>query len=267
MTVAGATQLITLGRGVAAWALIVLSAEIAFAQSASFRGRVIIDSTEVPLVGVVVSIPELKLETSTDSLGNYWIPRFPPGAYTVFVRKIGFAPVTSLVEFAAGEFETVLVLTRTAAQALPDVKIETKALLHGKLAEFQERRLAGQGGRFLTQADLEKHSLGRMSDALRTMPGIEFRQNPGLSNEVYAVGGRSSVPGRSLSRNAPSTPCPAAVVVDGSFVYHGEGPLFNLNSINPTDIAGIEFYAGASSMPIKYNGTRNTCGLLLIWTK
>jgi hypothetical protein len=258
---------------IATGALMVLSADAARAQTASFRGRVLTDSTERPIEGVVVSIPELRLATTSDSLGNFFIPKISPGAHLVTVRKIGYSPVTSRVVFVDTEFETVLVLTRMAAQALPDVKVETKAVMHGRLAEFEERRLAGAGGRFLTKDQIEKHAYGNLSDILKQLPGIEFRQNPGLSNEVYAVGGRNSVPGGSLARGGgamkgpPS--CLAAVVLDGAFVYAGatgEQP-FNLNSINPTDIAGVEYYAGASSMPIKYNSMRNTCGLLMIWTK
>ena len=77
-------------------------------------------------------------------------------------------------------------------------------------------------------------------------------------------------------------PCYAAVVLDGAFVYGaGDGydppgggnpgskgeRKFNLNAIDPSMLAAIEYYAGPASIPVKYNGTRSTCGLLILWTK
>ena len=66
-------------------------------------------------------------------------------------------------------------------------------------------------------------------------------------------------------------------MLDGAFVYGGgasvnpgEGksePLFNINSVDPSTLAGVEYYVGPASMPVKYNGTRSTCGLLVLWTK
>ncbi|MEW5918356.1 MAG: hypothetical protein AB1762_18280, partial [Gemmatimonadota bacterium] len=47
----------------------------------------------------------------------------------------------------------------------------------------------------------------------------------------------------------------------------GDAVLFDVNSINPTHVAAIEFYAGAAQMPAQYNRTGSACGALLIWTK
>jgi len=242
------------------------------AQTASFRGRVLTDSTEHPIPGVVVSIPELKLQATSDSLGNFIIANVSPGAHIVSARKIGFGPITTRVTFARSEvIEADLLLTPTSAQSLPEVNVETKTAPHGKLIEFDERRNAGNGGRFLTQADLEKHSFATFTDALRVLPGLELRRDP-AKNEWYAVAGRMATAACALCGGGGAGPppsCLAAVVVDGAFVfqgYQGETP-FNLNSINPTTIAGVEYYANAASMPVKYNGTRGSCGLLMIWTK
>jgi hypothetical protein len=42
---------------------------------------------------------------------------------------------------------------------------------------------------------------------------------------------------------------------------------FDINSIKPEEMAGVEYYAGGASMPIAYNGTRTACGLVVIWTR
>ena len=53
------------------------------------------------------------------------------------------------------------------------------------------------------------------------------------------------------------------------FVYQGNQgePPFDINSIGPNSIAATEYYPSAASMPAKYNGTRGTCGLMIIWTR
>lgn len=156
-------------------------------------------------------------------------------------------------------------------QALPDVKVETKAVPRGKLIEFDERRSSGNGGRFLTQNELEKKTWSSTAEAMRgSMPGLEIRRDGARPSQAYVVGGRMQVPGCAMcSRGAPPGPCFSAVVLDGAFVYQGhegEQP-FDINSIPTASISGIEYYSSAASMPAKYNGTRGTCGLVMIWTK
>lgn len=243
------------------------------AQSATFKGRALTDSLERPIPGVVVAIDQLKLQATTDSLGNFEIKGVTPGGYTVTAKKIGFGPLGTRLRFTSGEtLDADLLLTPTTAQTLPDVKVETKAPTRGKLIEFDERRQAGQGGHFLTQADIERHAFSNFENVLRTLPGISFAKDLRRSSAAYAVAGRMSLPGGALARGGggPPPPCYAAVVLDGTYVY-GAGddsePKFDLNSINPQTIAGVEYYVGAATIPVKYNATRSTCGLLVIWTK
>lgn len=245
------------------------AAQVAFAQAASLRGRVLTDSTELPIAGVVVAIEELKLSATTDSLGNFLLGNVKPGAHIISAKKIGFGALATRVRFSANDKLEADFLMLPMAQNLPEAKVEAKAKLPAKLVEFEERRLSGNGGRFLTQADLEKHALSTLADAIRVLPGLDLKRS---GSEYYAAAGRSSMPACAfcggVTGNPP--PCFAAVVIDGAFVY-GAGEAdqrkFDLNSIDPSTIAGIEYYAGAASMPVKYNSTRSTCALLMIWTK
>jgi hypothetical protein len=54
-------------------------------------------------------------------------------------------------------------------------------------------------------------------------------------------------------------------------VYLDQVPLptpFNLDLLPPpNDLAGIEVYAGASTIPPEFNGYNRGCGLILVWTK
>jgi hypothetical protein len=52
-------------------------------------------------------------------------------------------------------------------------------------------------------------------------------------------------------------------------VYQGNRneKLFDINSISSSEIAGVEVYHGAATIPAQYEGMRTTCGLLIIWTR
>jgi hypothetical protein len=71
------------------------------------------------------------------------------------------------------------------------------------------------------------------------------------------------------ARGANPALCYAAVVVNDVFVYRGDDgeELFDVNSLAPTDILGVEVYKGGAAMPLEYNAMRKTCGLLVIFTK
>ena len=238
------------------------------AAQASLRGKVLTDSTELPIAGVRVAIDELKIQGMSDSLGNFLLINVSPGAHIVTAKKIGFGALATRVRFGANERLEADFLMTVNAQALPDVKVEAKAPVRAKLVEFEERRSNAAGGRFLTQADFDKRAWSSTADVLRSsVPGLEMKRK---GREYIAVGGRMQVPGGAFANGGnPPGDCPAAVVLDGAFVFQGHAgePSFDINSIPPSVIAGLEYYSSAASMPAKYNGTRGTCGLLLIWTR
>ena len=58
-------------------------------------------------------------------------------------------------------------------------------------------------------------------------------------------------------------------MLDGATIFHGapgEVPL-NINEIDTSQLAGVEYYSSAAEIPAEYNATRATCGLLVLWTK
>lgn len=238
---------------------------------ASLRGRVLTDSTELPIAGVVVAIDELKVSAMSDSLGNFFLTNVKPGAHVITAKKIGFGALATRVRFGTNEHLEADFLMTPTAQNLPEAKVETKAAPRAKLVDFEERRSNAAGGRFLTQDVFDKRAWSSTADVLRSnAPGMEIRRDGARPSQAYVVGGRLQVPGGAFTNGGnPPGPCFAAVVLDGAFVYQGNQgqPPFDINSIPPTLIAGMEFYASAASMPAKYNGTRGTCGLMIIWTR
>lgn len=71
-----------------------------------------------------------------------------------------------------------------------------------------------------------------------------------------------------LSRREGGNPslgaCPMTVYVD-------QVPMptpFNLDLLpSPKDLAGIEVYSGAATIPPQFSGTNRGCGVILVWTR
>lgn len=256
-----------------------LSAVPLHAQArAVLRGRVLVDGNDAPVVGAEVSVPRWGLIVRTGTSGAFRLGDLPAGRQVLTVRAVGFIPMSTEMTFAAGDsVEADLLLSAAAVlegQSLPGVTVTAAPTPRGRLAEFEERRALGAGGRFLAPAQLDRLEGRRMSAALATI-GVPVVI--GRTNAAWVASSRGT---QSLLRTirpsaadaaqgARAGVCYAAVAVDGVLVYQGSEsePLFDINSLSTKNVAGVEFYAGGATIPARYNGTRTTCGLLLLWTR
>ena len=199
------------------------------------------------------------------------------------LRAIGFRAESSTVTM---DFDEVVswevTLTRAAGTvALPArVVTTTTTTAPMKLAEFFERQKLGVG-QFIGREQLEKAEGGRRQtgDLISQLPGVTVRRG---SNKIWiASGGRAqntfcafcdSVEALNPADVAAGArpACFMDVFVDGVLVFDSRVPtigLFDVNSVPPEHIAGIEVYPSAQQVPVKYSRTGVLCGVLLIWTR
>lgn len=219
-------------------------------------GRVVADSTKQPVRGAKVVIPSLSKEAVADSLGRFRIAGIAPGRRGLRVDALGYAPLRTAVEFSAGDTVEMEIGLSPAVEGLEVVEVVATQNASARLAEF-ERRRASRTGSYLTAGEIATRARGRLSEALRTLDGVTFLTT---GAGAYLVGGRASGRG---------TTCYTAVMLDGTWMYDGDRwqQPFNVNSLNPDDIAAIEYYRGLSNTPVELQGIRNSCGVLVIWTK
>jgi hypothetical protein len=135
----------------------------------------------------------------------------------------------------------------------------TKAL--GGLAEFERRRQRGVG-RFFTLDDVVASGAQRVSSLLRMLPaGVQVRDSAGMP---LAVSNRGS---KLVTKDGQFyvVPCVLRIAIDGQVQPWGT----SLDVLDPTEIAGIEVYLGASTMPAEFSAGRvdQLCGLLVFWTR
>jgi hypothetical protein len=266
-----------LSRLVLACALAAPGAANAHAQRpAVLRGSVLKDADDAPIPGAEVAIPRLGIGVLSDSAGNFRLNAIVLGQQIVWVRKIGFAPVSAVLTFASGDTLERDFAMAIVAQTLPGVSVTAPPPVPPKLSEFEERRKEGFG-HFITPEMFEKHENRQLSEIMSLISGPTVVR--GTTNAAWIASvrgpqtpyqaGAFGLTEMDKRRGAKGNMCYASVVLDGAFVFQGMPgeALFDINSLPTTDIAGIEYYSGGSTMPVKYNGTRNTCGLLVIWTK
>jgi hypothetical protein len=274
------TRRLTLSVGAA---LLSLLGPAAFAQG-EISGRVTTsDSTRVAVTGAEAVIARLQRTTVTDSLGRFRFNGLPAGRHVVVIRAIGFEAESSTVEIERDEVLSLDVrLDRSGATTLPERVVKApEARVPAHLVEFNERRTAGVG-HFLSREQLEKAEGGRRQtgDLISVLPGVMARRG---TNKVWIASGRTRRTGNcafcagTVDNLLPSDVAAGArpacfmdVYINGALVFDSRDPkvgLFDVNSVPPEHIAGIEVYTSTAQIPAKYNRTGGDCGVLLIWTR
>lgn len=236
-----------------------LVATSAQAQGSLLTGRVLADSVQTPLVGAEVSLPALTKSERTDEQGAFRITGIPAGEHVVLVRMPGYAPKVDTIEVAdAGEVRREYRLARIEA-TLPEVPVKASLLDRSKLLEFHERRRMGIG-RFLDSAEFANLRGIRTSDKLSKLPAVVIMR--GRFSDAYVANNRQRAPGEN-----PREWCKSAVWLDGVNL----GIDYNINQLDPSIIAAVEWYAGQASIPLKFNTPprpgQTYCGVLVIWTR
>jgi hypothetical protein len=217
------------------------------------------DATGQPVAGAEVVNLATQAKALTSESGAVSLALLEPGVTVLQIRKIGYASHMQTVMVSPADTVSITVMLKPLAQELPEVRATAANTTSGKLATFEQHRAEGFG-HFLTREELAKAEGHLTSDVFRMIPGVQLW--PDSRRGAWYVGTRRG--NTSMLRNAGLNGiCLAAVMVDGLIM---QTP-FDINSIRPEEIAGVEYYAGGASMPMEYNSTRAACGLVVIWTR
>ena len=252
-----------------------LVAAAAGAQApAVLRGVVLDDSSGTPLSGAEILLNGGAQTARSDARGEFTVQGLTPGEQVITIRLLGFAQLTTAFDLPANAGIIEFALARNV-QRLAGTEIvgERDPLERGKLSDFYRRKEFGIGT-FLSAEVFEKARSTRVAEILRSrLPGSRIVNSTCSSRSFVATTrGSGSIQDRLFvvdCNRLLDRSCPVAVYLDGVNVYRGMAgePLFDVNSVSPSEISGIEFYAGTSQLPPEYRATSRTCGVLAIWTK
>jgi hypothetical protein len=232
-------------------ALTALEAGVSWAQDA--RGRtlagIVTDTARNPLPGVEIGLLEGRvisrtLRTRDD--GRFELADLPPGKTSILVRRLGYQPRSYTIQIRAGATRAFLpvVLDAMPTELEKVIVMARIATSRGRLREFYERKSKSGWGSFIDREQIERRNPARMSDMLRTMPGVRL---------FTTRNGRTIVRLRG---------CAPTLWLDGMPLRGTEID----DIVFPMDVAGVEVYRGSAGTPPQFMDI-NGCGAIVVWTR
>ena len=215
--------------------------------SGVLRG-VVVDPNGLPIEGVQVSIESAR--TESNEKGEFFLSTAVVGEQRMRVRRLGFRPDSQDVVTDFGKAVQVNVTLRPVVLTLATVTVTGRHEVSGAMAGFYRRRATGSG-RFITREDIEKRNPARMTDLLRSVPGLNVSPQRTASSNVRVRGSR----------------CAPVVFLDGHALTAAE---FDLDSVDPRSFDGIEIYSGGATVPVEFQRTfrmSSNCGTILLWSR
>src|SRR5579862_5822996 len=249
---------------------------IASAQN-PLAGRVLDSLSHRGVAGAVIFVPGSDRSVTADSGGHFVLQRALDGDNRLIARAIGFRPETVTVRQSAGVIE--IMLRPLPAQSLDTTRVMSEPRSRGlEQLGFYDRQRAG-AGHFIDRATLAKAEGSPTHEVLSNVAGMNLMR-AGSMDFAWSTRATSSnrcafcrnPAGELLSQidinRGAKVHCYMDVYLDGNPVYqYGRDPpmdLFDLDSLNPADIEGIEIYSSAAQMPPKFNRTSSGCGAIVI---
>lgn len=252
--------------------LVVLTVDPTQSPVSRLRGRVVsMDSGSGPILDAEVMLRGAAQGVRTSANGEFLLDTVPVGVHVVQVRRLGYTPISATVTFRVGiDEEAQFALGRV--RVLDSVRVEAEAAI----PSFEENRKQGLG-QFFTRAQLAQLENRSFSAALTNFRGTAFVQGK-TTPSVWLVSGRGpkSVSGSTLKQpdgedlaRGAQLACYARIILDNTIMYYGRDrePLFDLRSINASQLEAVEYYSGPSETPSQYAGLNTNCGVLVMWTR
>jgi hypothetical protein len=200
---------------------------------------------------------------STGSGGKALLPDVVPGTLTIRARRIGFKQGDLLARVEAGRNTVPIILNEVAAPSLDTVRVVGDRVTLQRHDEFETRRAKKEAAASITREEIVKRNPPNLWQMLMGIPSIRIADRDSM---VVAVSTRTMV--TSIKNQGP---CYITVMIDGTVMNADPGKGgYDLRMLPaPDEIHGIEVFAGAATIPLKYAGASagKWCGLIAIWTR
>ena len=158
---------------------------------------------------------------------------------------------------------SIRVKAAKACQRFGDGEFVGGRRVSSRLDGFETRRLNREASRSIGRDEIERRGAVNAWPLLMDVPSVRVLPS---GSGMYAISGRGKLP----TLLDPGAPCPMQVAVYGTLLVPRDEHGVNLNDLPPpSQIHGIEVFAGAARIPLQFGGSGNNkwCGLILIWTR
>ncbi len=257
----------------------------AAAVAQEVRGRLLESESRQPIVWATLSLLDTTFnavtQTQSSPTGAFLLESPEAGSFYVLAEALGYeAKLDGILDLGEGGSVSVEFFLKPKPLEMDSLIVAMKrARTYRYLAEvgYYEREKMGFGT-FLSPDEIQRRRPITASDLLRSVPDLHIQEGGLGGTRVYLMRGGSR--------------CNPAVLVDGSRVFNDPqtdrgAPLSDLlpdsspsafrferddegivleRMIDIADISAVEVHTRATSIPLQYSGTQETCGLLMIWT-
>ncbi len=202
---------------------------------------------------IILTVPgEAPVRMRTDSAGRIPVTRVAPGNVTVEARKVGFASGYMQVEVDQGENTIPIVLQRSITPTLATVRVMGDRTVKPKHMDFERRRERGDATASIGQDEIVRRNPASTWQLLTRVPSLQVLDSAGY---IYAKSSRMS-----------TILCWLRLSIDG-IIIPGRPNLAMMPP--PSEIFGIEVFAGSARQPLEFGGEgeERYCGLISVWTK
>lgn len=234
-------------------------------------GSVIDADTEGPVEAALVGVAGRAHQTFTDSAGQFVLENVPAGELELELRHLAYGMHRAPLSVESGA--SVLVIVKVAAQPIEvePIQVTVTAVRHLglEIRGFYERREWGEKlgrGYFFTAEDIERRRPRLITHMIADLPStrLDCSGSPRrrecelrfVSNPVTIGCQRANVYINSVR-----------VIKSDQDPHPEAGPHSLDQMVLPSEIAGVEVYPGAASLPAEFTGASGSCGAIVIWTK
>lgn len=240
----------------------VLAVALSFATGAALQAQstitgVVLDTAGAPVAGADVTIRAGQARARTDSAGRFELAGLGADKYTVFARKLGFAPTSFDVALGKNGHANIRLVFDRLMPTLDTVIVKGVHECSELSADGFTCRRHSAHGVFLDYTDIDEREPTYTADLFRGIPGFRVQ-----------------------TRNTRYGPMPVPVVANGfgciTSLVDGR-PANGARRIpeSPYDLLAVEIYAKPDSVPKEYQrytwptyGVARTgrCAVVVYWT-
>ncbi len=237
-----------------ATALAIAQQELAIRSRVAGIAGQVVDTLGYPVPDVEVLLMGTEYQTTTDRDGKFAMNGLPLGLQIARARKVGYKVQYFTIRLAGGQQWEGKIGIRRLPQFLGEIVVVGKygkPPQYARTSKYDEfyRRRSKRVGKFLTREEIDKSAAGRISELLRSIPGVRASfVAPGEAEDVSFLN------------------CQAfniSVWVDGAKMTGNVGEVLPL--ITPSDIETIEVYQRQTLIPPEFRD--NSCGAIVMWTR
>lgn len=179
---------------------------------------------------------------TTDDRGRFVVSELETGSYQMMVQAFGYVDLQERI-LVTGTTHLDIGLVPHAIELDP-VVVVTRRSRHLENVGFYQRRDFGRARSTFTRDEIRAYPGNRISDVLRTVPGVSVRQPDSLSNPdvVFRAG------------------CLPDVVLDGINL----GTDVRVDDVaRSRDVEGLEVHRGSTGF---FPFSNSACGSIVVWT-